>query len=155
MQLFSLHTLILLFLCALGCTDTPGMPENIRNGPTMMCWEEPLVNCSAIAYYDIEYITYGIPKCRREIRTTWDLPRAKVYNITIRATDINGHQSEAQPVTLDFFTTGRHIKPIVSTFTVFCLQLIQLQVRLQIQLQIPTNHSLTETVAIVVHVGSL
>ena len=66
--------------------------------------------------------------------TTWDLPRAEVYNITIRAADVNGHQSKAVPVTLKLFTTGRHIKSIGSAFTVLCLQLIQLQVLLQVRL---------------------
>ena len=102
------YSWLLLLLLVPYCADKPGKPRNVENGPTLMCWEEPFDSCP-IKYYEIEYITHGSPKCRREESNRWDLPRANVHGVRIRAVDECEQKGEMFNVTLNLYSSGKNI----------------------------------------------
>ena len=71
-----------------------------------MCWEEP-VNSLPIKRYEIEYITHGSAKCRWEETNRWDLPRADVTGVRIRAVDECEQKGEMFNVTLNLYSNGK------------------------------------------------
>ena len=72
-----------------------------------MCWEEPF-DSSPIKFYEIEYATYGNLKCRREETNRWDLPRANILDVRIRAVDVCGMKGEMVNVTLNLSSSGKN-----------------------------------------------
>ena len=71
-----------------------------------MCWDEPF-DSLPIKHYEIEFITHGYPKCRREETNRWDLPRADVSGVRIRAVDECGQNGDMFNVTLNLYSNGK------------------------------------------------